>query len=76
MKSNRKAKKEAVKQQKVSKSSLPIAEFLLAKYPKDATKIVAGMKSAATNKSMRRKLGRVEEAIASASASASASAAA
>ncbi len=57
-------------------SAAAVAGFLVKQYPREAMKIVAGMESAATAKSMKRRMGKIKNAVASASASASASAAA
>jgi len=76
---SKKQKQESKKQEKqVEKesSASAVAGFLVKQYPKEAMKIVSGMESAATAKSMKRRMGKIKTAVASASASASASAAA
>ena len=70
------AKKQDKKVEDKSSSASAVAGFLVTHYPKDAMKIVAGMESAATAKSMKRRMEKIKTAVASASASASASAAA
>lgn len=71
---SKKQKQESKKQDKKvedkSSSAMSVAGFLVAHYPKDAMKIVAGMEQAATAKSMRRRMGKIKTAVASASASA------
>jgi len=55
-----------------SKSHHRVAKFLVENFPKDANKIVSGMEHSATEKGLKRRLGKLKVAVASESAESSA----
>jgi hypothetical protein len=61
----KKPAQQAQKKLGISKSGKAIAQALTEAYPKDAAQILKLMRDAATSASMKRKLGRVESALAS-----------